>query len=182
MADLSARRNLRSRIRRARRALPAQVQLSHARAVARRVLTSRLPLFARRIALYAPGDGELDSSPLIDALIARHRVVALPVVLPDRLLGFYRYTPATKLIANRYGLAEPDSRTGVFVDRRTLEAVLVPLVAFDAKGHRLGMGGGYFDTTFADPRDDRCSLASPMRCNKWTTSPQRIGMCPSMRW
>lgn len=116
------------------------------------MLTSRLPLFARRVALYAPGDGELDPSPLIDALIARHRMVALPVVLPDRLLGFYRYTPATKLIANRYGLAEPDSRTSAFIDRRTLDAVLVPLVAFDAKGHRIGMGGGYFDTTFADPR------------------------------
>lgn len=136
-------------MRAARRALNQAAQAAHAEAVARHVMISHLPLFARRFALYAPADGELDPSPLIDALLARNRMVALPVVLPDRLLGFYRYTANTRLIRNRYGILEPDTRTARYLERASLDVVLLPLVAFDDAGHRLGMGGGYYDATFA---------------------------------
>ncbi len=139
-------------MRAARRALTSAAQRAHADAVARHVMTSQLPLFARRIALYAPTDGELDPSPLVDALLARHRIVALPVVLPDRLLGFYRYTARTRLVTNRYGILEPDTRIARYLERASLDAVLLPLVAFDAAGHRLGMGGGYYDATFGRTR------------------------------
>jgi 5-formyltetrahydrofolate cyclo-ligase len=150
LAERAARRRaLRRQLRAARRALSNTEQSAHARAVAQRLLTTRLPMFARRFALYAPNDGELDPSPLIDALIARHRLVTLPVVLPKRLLEFYRYTPTTRLVRNRYGIAEPDSTTGQYVNPRTLDVVLLPLVGFDDAGHRLGMGGGYYDATFA---------------------------------
>ncbi len=153
MAESTGRAGLRQSLRRTRRELSARQQQQHAQAVARRLLTTRLPLFVRRIALYAPNDGELDPSPLIDAFIDRGRMVALPVVLPAGLLDFYRYTPATRLVRNRFHIIEPDTRTARHVDRRTLDAVCLPLVGFDARGNRLGMGAGYYDATFADPSD-----------------------------
>jgi len=117
-------------------------------AVARHVATSRLPLFAKRFALYAASDGEIDTSDLIDRLLASGRQVALPVVLPDRLLAFYRYTAKTRLVRNRYGILEPDTRSTPSVAVRGLDVVFMPLVAFDENGHRLGMGGGFYDATF----------------------------------
>jgi 5-formyltetrahydrofolate cyclo-ligase len=112
------------------------------------VAISRLPLFARRFALYAASDGEVDTRDLVDRLLERGRQVALPVVLPDRLLAFYRYSPKTRLVRNRYGILEPDTRTTPSISARTLDVVFLPLVAFDANGHRLGMGGGFYDATF----------------------------------
>jgi len=135
-------------MRAARRALPLWTSRQHAVAVARHVSTSRLPLFARRYALYAASDGEVDTSDLVDRLLARGRQVALPVVLPDRQLAFYRYTPNTRLVRNRYGILEPDTRVTRSVAVRTVDVVFMPLVAFDSNGHRLGMGGGFYDATF----------------------------------
>jgi 5-formyltetrahydrofolate cyclo-ligase len=144
----TTRQALRRRLRAARRALPAATQNEHARAVARLVLTSPLVLAARRYALYAPSDGELDPSDLIDALLERHRTVALPVVFRHRALEFYRYTPRTRLQRNRYGILEPDTRTARHLPKHSIDVVFTPLVAVDRRGHRLGMGGGYYDATF----------------------------------
>ena len=93
--------------------------------------------------IYAAADGELDLQPLIQRLAAMGKILALPVIdSRTRRMDFYRYRPGDYTVRNRYGIAEPalDSRP---VAR--LDAVLTPLVAFDQAGHRLGMGGGYYD-------------------------------------
>ena len=82
------------------------------------------------------------------------------MVQRQRRLAFYRYTPATPIRTNRYGIAEPDPHAATFVATAILDAVLLPLVAFDARGHRLGMGGGYYDASLAArPRALRIGLA-----------------------
>jgi 5-formyltetrahydrofolate cyclo-ligase len=50
---------------------------------------------------------------------------------------------------NRFGIPEPADASETIVAAESLELVLVPLVGFDRRGHRLGMGGGYYDATFA---------------------------------
>ena len=50
---------------------------------------------------------------------------------------------------NRYGIPEPADAERNLVAAESLELVLAPLVAFDRRGHRLGMGGGFYDATFA---------------------------------
>ncbi len=164
---------LRRTKRSARRALTPAEQHSHARAVARQIAVSKLLLCFQRFAVYAPSDGELDPSPIADRLLAAHKVVALPVVEHDRRLSFYRYRSDTPLVRNRFGITEPDSRAATYVPTATLDVVLMPLVAFDDEGYRLGMGGGFYDATFSRRRPLLIGLAHEL---------QHSNAVPHRRW
>ena len=91
---------------------------------------------------------ELDPGPLLDALAAQGRPLALPVVRgPGRPLEFRRWVPGDPLEEGAYGTRHPLPSPAVFP-----EVLLVPLLAFDQVGNRLGYGGGYYDRTLADLR------------------------------
>jgi 5-formyltetrahydrofolate cyclo-ligase len=150
----------RRKYRTLRRELSVQQQRSHADAVGRHFACARLMLCFNRFAVYAAADGEIDASPIAEQLLAAQKTVALPVVQRNRQLAFSRYTPDTPIRINRYRIAEPDPRGATPVAAASLDVVLLPLVAFDALGHRLGMGGGYYDASFAArPRALRIGLA-----------------------
>lgn len=96
-------------------------------------------------------DGEPDVRFTLTQLARRGVGVALPV-LPDdskQPLCWRRWTPATPLSANRYGISEPLGTAEVHA--RDINALLMPLVAWDRQGTRLGMGGGWYDRSLADP-------------------------------
>jgi 5-formyltetrahydrofolate cyclo-ligase len=93
---------------------------------------------------YYPMEGEIWPLPLMAALSAKGHALALPVIQgkADPLL-FRAWTPGDTLIAGMWGIREPaPERPAVLPD-----IVLVPLLAFDARGYRLGYGGGYYDRT-----------------------------------
>lgn len=77
--------------------------------------------------------------------------VYLPVLVPhgENRLWFARYTPDTHLVPNRFGIPEPARAPHRRIAPLALDAVFTPLVAFDPTGHRLGMGGGFYDRSFA---------------------------------
>jgi 5-formyltetrahydrofolate cyclo-ligase len=159
-----SRAALRSSYRRARRALSKEAQRDHARAVARHFAATRLLLAFDRFAIYLPSDGELDPTPLARRLLAAKKVVALPVIGDSRVLTFYRYRDDARFVRNRFDIAEPDTRTEARVQTRTIDVVLLPLVAFDDTGVRLGRGGGYYDATFgAASRALRIGLAHELQ-------------------
>jgi len=158
-----SRAALRRRYRDARRALSASEQRDHAQAVARRFATSGLMLCFKRFAVYAPSDGELDPSPIAEHLLAANKVVALPVVERSRQLSFYRYTSATPIVRNRFDIPEPDTRSAIPVPLAVLDVVLLPLVAFDDAGSRLGRGGGFYDATFGARHTLRIGLAHELQ-------------------
>jgi len=73
-------------------------------------------------------------------------------VVGNAILDFIHIHPKTVLSKNRFGILEP-SPSLVSFSPQCLDIVLVPLVAFDEEGHRLGMGGGFYDKTFSFRKD-----------------------------
>ncbi|MDE2089824.1 MAG: 5-formyltetrahydrofolate cyclo-ligase [Gammaproteobacteria bacterium] len=132
-----------------RRLTPTQ-RAACAEQLARRLASTPLFKRSRRIACYLPIDGELDPAPLIYRALAMKKSVYLPVLVPlGTRLGFIRYRPGDRLALNRYGIPEPTSGFHARINPAALDLVLVPLVAFDSRGNRLGMGAGYYDRSFA---------------------------------
>lgn len=92
-----------------------------------------------------PMPGEPDLRPLLDALDAEGRALALPVVeAPGRPLGFRRWRPGDPLVRGPSGTRHPAADVPLAPD-----IILVPLVAFDGSCRRLGRGGGFYDRTLA---------------------------------
>lgn len=141
------RHQLRRQFRALRRALPASRQRQHAHAVNRHLSRSGLLWRTGGIGAYLPNqaEGELDCIPIVQTLWSRRCPVLLPVVGKRRgFMELYQYQPSTRLVINRYGIAEPEPGSP-HVDLIACSLMLVPLVAFDETGGRLGMGGGYYD-------------------------------------
>ncbi|WP_100656558.1 5-formyltetrahydrofolate cyclo-ligase [Alteromonas flava] len=148
-ADKSA---LRRHFRAARNALSESQQQQAAQDLCHQLSTLSLFSKAKRIAVYLANDGELNLTPTITACWQLGIKTALPVLDPYRSghLQFQHYHTNTPMNANRYGIAEPIYSANDCVRLNELNALFLPLVAFDSKGNRLGMGGGFYDRTLAD--------------------------------
>lgn len=107
-------------------------------------------LHSHRIAFYLPVNNELDPSPLMVRAFNMKKHCYLPVLHPSQhnRLQFVAYKPDDELVTNRYGIQEPKINTQKLLSPAAFDLVLMPLVAFDLNGNRLGMGGGYYDRTF----------------------------------
>lgn len=147
--------SLRSQTRALRRTLPLPQREQAALRLAKRI--AALPVFttSQHIAAYIAIDGEMDPSPLLTQATALNKHVYLPVLTADtqRPMVFAPYETDTKLKPNRFKILEPDVSPAQWRNGEHLDLVLAPLVAFDARGNRLGMGGGFYDRTFAFRRD-----------------------------
>ena len=142
-------RTLRQTIRQQRRALTHREAATCAEQLAQQTCNHPLVLRSHRIAAYLAADGEIDPAPLLQALWAANKQVYLPVLVPfsPKKLWFARFNPDDTLAFNRFGIPEPVRRH--LIKPSALDLVLTPLVAFDTAGHRIGMGGGFYDRTFA---------------------------------
>jgi 5-formyltetrahydrofolate cyclo-ligase len=147
----AARRKLRERMRRARAALPTADRIKAMAALSERL--ADLPELAtdERIAGYWASDGEMPLAAVLPPLLARGVRYHLPVVPPKlrQPLWFAPWRTGQAVRANRFGIPEPADAERTIVAADSLELVLCPLVAFDRRGHRLGMGGGFYDATFS---------------------------------
>ncbi|NND60800.1 MAG: 5-formyltetrahydrofolate cyclo-ligase [Gammaproteobacteria bacterium] len=141
--------DIRAEVRRQRQALSEAQRNTAAQALFDGLRGCPFFLKARRTAAYLAQDGEIDPRPAIEHLWQSGREVYLPVLQPGSRLAFAPFTSTTQLKPNRFGIGEPDVDARQLLSPRQLDLVLAPLVAFDSHGHRLGMGGGYYDRTFS---------------------------------
>jgi 5-formyltetrahydrofolate cyclo-ligase len=94
------------------------------------------------IAGFWPIAGEIDIRPLLHALASRGHPIALPVTgRRGEPLVFRAWQPGAPLLPGRFGTSHPDG------PETTPEVLLMPLLAFDSTGNRLGYGGGFYDRT-----------------------------------
>lgn len=143
---------LRRRMRDARRAIPAPARIAAADLLAARLLTLS----------FAPSNGFVAGYWAMDGEIALHAWqlrlppdvnYCLPVLHEDGRLRFAPWRPGAALVANRFGIPEPDVTDDALLQPQDLALVVTPLVAFDRHCHRLGMGGGWYDRSFAFRKD-----------------------------
>ncbi|EKT55895.1 5-formyltetrahydrofolate cyclo-ligase [Providencia sneebia] len=149
--QLELRQKIRQSIRKMRKELTEIQQQIAAQEIADKAITHPQITQAQNIALFLSFDGEIDTQPLIDKLWQQGKQVYLPVLHPFNRhnLLFLRYTPETLLVKNRFNIAEPSLDVTQVLPINDLDIMLIPLVAFDSEGQRLGMGGGFYDRTLS---------------------------------
>lgn len=150
----SAKRELRAAARTARRA--AQPDGTAGDRAAAEFLASIDPAPGTAVSGYWPVGDELDCRPLLHRLVAAGCIVGLPVVVARRApLAFRAWTPGAVMAPGVLAIPVPADDALPVVP----SVLVVPLLAFDRSGYRLGYGGGYYDRTLAALRADGGALA-----------------------
>ena len=142
------KKELRQRILGRLRRQPEEKRQAKSVVIGRRL--RRLPLYRKAgvILCYVAIDGEVETRPILAQAHADGKRVAVPVTLskPKRLIAAEIQDPETDLRhRGPFGIPQPPRPGRRRVPIKKLDLVLVPGVAFDRRGRRLGRGGGYFD-------------------------------------
>jgi 5-formyltetrahydrofolate cyclo-ligase len=144
----AARRSLRAALAARRRAVEPAARTLAAERAARHADRALQLRSGWRVALYAALPAELDAAPLIELAQSRGCQIYLPCIDRRRASRRMRFVELRgPLRRNRLGIGEP--AFGATIGARWLDLVFLPLVGFDARGVRLGAGGGYYDRAFA---------------------------------
>ncbi len=102
------------------------------------------------ISAYWPLGKEFETRFLLDELVKRGFICALPRVQKDkRILEFVKWDHNTPMVKGEFGIEEPENEV------ITPDIVIAPLLAFDQKGYRLGYGKGHYDSTITALREKK---------------------------
>ena len=152
---LEAKRALRREMRERRERLPEDERRARSEAACARLLAllDAGGVAGKVVAGYVAVRGELDPAAALAGLRARRATVALPRVsdlirtVPS--LTFHAVEAGATLAPGHFGIPEPDGSSLVSFLPGALDVVIVPGLAFDAEGRRVGSGGGYYDSAFS---------------------------------
>lgn len=142
------RASLRRLLRERRRALPAAARISGAEALGKQLLALPFAPTSGYVAGYWAMDGEIGLHAWQIHLPATVQY-CLPCLHDDGELRFAPWRAGEPLVTNRYGIPEPDVPADALLPASAMAMIVLPLVGFDPLGHRLGMGGGWYDRTLA---------------------------------
>jgi 5-formyltetrahydrofolate cyclo-ligase len=141
---------LRLRMFEQRQAIPAPQRLAAAQSVANHFADHPYLTYAASFAGYYAIRGELDVLPIFNRMARFGKRMALPFIdIPQQPLLFREWQPGIALDEATHGTKQPKPEQAAFIP----EVILVPLLAFDSSGHRLGYGGGYYDRTMEQLRN-----------------------------
>ena len=141
---------LRQDKRQQRRNLDASLQAKHAEQLTRLFLQEDLFSQHQKIAAYLANDGEIDPVHIIKQAWDLGKQVYLPVLSAhENSLLFALYEEGMPMCRNQFGIDEPNSAPEHWLRAEHMDLILLPLVAFDELGNRMGMGGGFYDRSLA---------------------------------
>ena len=154
---MTEKRALRRRFLRGLHGQSERVRQAKSRSIARRLRRLAMYRQAKSLLCYVSFDGEVETLPILRKALSDGKRVAVPAIVPPskRLLAVEIRDADQDLTAGHFGIPHPRV-TARRVPLSCLGLVVVPGVAFDRRGHRLGRGGGYFDRFLARlPRSAR---------------------------
>lgn len=144
---------------RARSALACSLRERADRDIAARFLALEAFGHARTVLFYASYRGEVATQPLVEAALAAGKRTALPRVdRPRRTMEAYPISSWDDLQPGAYGILEPPASSPV-IPPAEIDLIVVPGVAFDETGARVGYGAGYYDRYLARTGGCRAALA-----------------------
>jgi 5-formyltetrahydrofolate cyclo-ligase len=157
MISSSDRDRLRRELRARRRALSSK---ERAHAAARFAAVAQQALLLRphlRVAFYIAYGAEADPSALLQLARKAHCTVYLPIITNHRhhRMSFAPFDASDVLVPNRYGIPEPVARRAETIPVRMLDLIVLPVIAVDAHGWRLGSGAGFYDRSLHHLRAGR---------------------------
>jgi len=147
-ATSASKQSLRAALRRLRKAIAPHQITQAERAVARRCLHWAPLRRARRVGVYLGMGSELRTGALIQTLQRQGIEVFAPAIVRGQL----RFRRLQGQCLAKHALGMPEPRSGLALKASGLDALVLPLLAFDARGMRLGQGGGYYDRALAPCR------------------------------
>lgn len=157
MTSTSEKENIRIEAKRHRNAIEPNENEFEAAAD---IFIENIPLTPQMsVSTYWPKGKEFNPAALIEKLISRNAKISLPVIKEkgSKELEFAQWDTKSKLVKGPFGIMQPE-----ITDKTKWEnpdIVIVPLLAFDQKGNRLGYGGGYYDTTLRKLRSQKKIIA-----------------------
>jgi len=148
MADPVFMKIVRNRFRENRRALNARQRLAAAETLAQNLLALPFAQIEGYVAGYWANDGEIALHRWQMQLFPK-QIYCLPILHEDKTLRFAPWKPGQPLRINRYGIPEPVIDPAKALLPHAMALVAVPLTTFTQTGLRMGMGGGWYDRSFA---------------------------------
>ena len=151
-ATRALKERLRKRVLAARMGLDRDLVKVSGQAILEQVLGLEAYRRAKLVHTYVSSkENEVDTRTLIGACLAHGRRVAVPVVMPGtKTLAHALIDGLDQLVVGPWGLAQPDPATATWLPAEArIDLVVVPGLAFDRRGHRIGWGGGYYDRFLA---------------------------------
>ena len=174
------RARLRSELRARRRSISASDRIAGAQALAVQLLALRGLPVSGHVGGYWAMDGEI-ALHAWQMRLPPGLTYCLPVLADEGRLGFAPWRAGAPLVTNRFGIPEPDVARSALLSPDSMALVVMPLVGFDARCERLGMGGGWYDRSFAGARVGSSVPRMPMLAGA-AFELQRVDALPTAPW
>ncbi|MGN1229812.1 MAG: 5-formyltetrahydrofolate cyclo-ligase [Prevotella sp.] len=140
---MTEKKELRKEIRARKRDIPVDELREMSRLLCGRLLANERLDKASTVMMYYPLGDEVDVAPVIEQLAEDGKTVVLPQVTGEATMVLRRYTGKSDLHEGAYGIMEPCGE--IFTDHDAIDVAIIPGMAFDRHGNRLGRGKGYYD-------------------------------------
>lgn len=150
---------LRRELRLRRREMPSEERAELSRRIAERLLSTDEYRRVDTVLCFVSTDIEVDTTLIIEAALDGGKRLAVPRCLPDRQMEFGLISSTAELVTGAYDIKEPPACCEVIDPADAVSAIcIVPGLAFDKDGYRLGFGGGYYDRFLPHFRGKACGI------------------------